>query len=301
LATGHFAVPGSIQATIFDFGAVSIAYRWPIGQGNEVSLEDLPKISADLYNLDLGLHAREQAESLMRKIEPAIFRSRLSDLVEDYYLFIIEELDRPMNASELLASNRGLLARTLRFETTDLSRFQQDEALAQAISYYENDLALVDWNSAVIYDRDHEDTVSVLELINVEMLEARYIDDQLDRKINEYGALVRKRIEWPIPLRTPYRQAIQDLSELRVESSLVNERVENALKLIGDLYLARLHSAAARRFYLHEWDRIISRKLEIISDFYQMLNDRVHTAQSQTLELIIVILILVELVLAFWH
>jgi uncharacterized Rmd1/YagE family protein len=32
-----------------------------------------------------------------------------------------------------------------------------------------------------------------------------------------------------------------------------------------------------------------------------MLNDRVHTAQSQTLELIIVILILVELVLAFWH
>jgi len=301
LATGHFAVPGSIQATIFDFGAVSIAYRWPIGQGNEVSLEDLPKISADLYNLDIGLHAKEQAESLVRKIEPAIFRPRLSDLVEDYYLFIIEELDRPMNASELLASHRGLLARTLRFETADLSRPQQDEALAQAISYYENDLALVDWNSAVIYDRDYEDTASVLELINVEMLEARYIDEQLDRKINEYGALVRKRIEWPIPLRTPYRQAIQDLAELRAEALLVNERVENALKLIGDLYLARLHSAAARRFYLHEWDRIISRKLEIISDFYQMLNDRIHTAQSQTLELIIVILILVELVLAFWH
>jgi uncharacterized Rmd1/YagE family protein len=81
----------------------------------------------------------------------------------------------------------------------------------------------------------------------------------------------------------------------------VNERVENALKLVGDLYLARLHSAAAGRFYLHEWDRIISRKLEIISDFYQVLNDRVHTMQSQALEVIIVILILVELVLAFWH
>jgi len=54
LATGHFAVAGSIQATIFDFGAVSIAYRWPIGQGNEMSLEDLPQVSHDLYNLDLG-------------------------------------------------------------------------------------------------------------------------------------------------------------------------------------------------------------------------------------------------------
>jgi hypothetical protein len=301
LATGHFAIEGSIQATIFDFGAVSVAYRWPIGQGNEVSLEDLPQVSHDLYNLDLGLHAKEQAESLMRKIEPAIFRPRLAEMVEDYYLFIIEELDHPMSASELLAGHRGLLARTLRFETADLSRSQQDEALAQAISYYENDLALVDWNSAVIYDRDYEDTASVLELINVELLEARYIDQQLDRKINEYGGLVRKRIEWPIPLRTPYKQAIQDLAELRVESSIVNERVENALKLIGDLYLARLHSAAASRFYLHEWDRIIARKLEIISDFYQVLNDRVHTAQSQALELIIVILILVELVLAFWH
>jgi len=301
LAAGHFAVAGNIQATIFDFGAVSIAYRWPIGHGNEASLEGLPRISHDLFNLDLGGHAREQAEALMKKIEPAIFRPRLADLVEDYYLFIIEKLDQPMSAEELLSGNRGLLARTLRFETADLSRSQQDEALAQAISYYENDLALVDWNSAIIYDRDYEDTANVLELINVELLEARYIDQQLDRKINDYGALVRSRIEWPIPLRTPYKQAIQDLAELRVESSLVNERVENALKLVGDLYLARLHSAAAVRFYLHEWDRIISRKLEIISDFYQVLNDRVHTMQSQALEVIIVILILVELVLAFWR
>ncbi|MGH9833883.1 MAG: hypothetical protein ACRD9Y_12755 [Blastocatellia bacterium] len=301
LATGHFAVAGNIQATIFDFGAVSIAYRWPIGQGNEISLDSLPQISHDLYNLNLAAHAKEQAEALMRKIEPAILRPGLADLVEDYYLFIIEKLDQPMRAEELLSDHRGLLARALRSETAELSRAQQDEALSQAISYYENDLALLDWNSAVIYDRDYEDTANVLEFINVELLEARYIDRQLDRKINEYGALVRKRIEWPIPLLTPYKQAIQDLAELRLESSLLNERVENALKLVGDLYLARLHSAAARRFYLREWERIISRKLEIISDFYQLLNDRVHTAQSQALELIIVILILVELVLAFWH
>ncbi len=301
LASGHFAVTGNIQATIFDFGAVSIAYRWPIGQGNEMSLGGLPQMSHDLYKLNLEPHAREQAEALMRKIEPAIYRPRLADLVEDYYLFVIEKLDQTMRAEELLAQHRGLLARALRFETADLSRAQQDEALSQAISYYENDLVLLDWNSAIIYDRDYEDTASVLELINVELLEARYIDRQLDRKINEYGALARKRIEWPIPLRTPYKQAIQELAELRVESSLVNERVENALKLVGDLYLARLHSAAARRFYIHEWDRIISRKLEIISDFYQLLNDRIHTAQSQALELTIVVLIVVELVLAFWH
>src|SRR5262245_26710103 len=198
LATGHFAVAGTIQATIFDFGAVSIAYRWPMGQGNEISLDSLPQISSDLYDLGLERHAKEQVEILMRKIEPAIFRPRLADLVEDYYLFIIEKLDQTMRADPILAEHLELLALTMRFESGALRRSQHDEALSQAISYYENDMALLDWNSAIIYDRNYEDTVNVLELINVELLEARYIDQQLDRKINEYGALVRKRIEWPI-------------------------------------------------------------------------------------------------------
>jgi hypothetical protein len=299
LASGHFAVPGTIQATIFDFGAVSISYRWPLANPQSLSLDELPRVSHDLYNFNLEPHAKEQVESLIKKIEPAIVRPRLAEMVEDYYLFIVEALDQPLKADELMARHRSTLAQTVRFEMSPLSRLQQDEAVSQSISYYENDLTLVDWNAAIIYDRDYEDTANVLELLNVELLEARYIDGQLDKRIADYGSLVRKRPELPIPLRRPYKEVIEDLAELRLESSLLSERVENSLKLVGDLYLARLHSAAAQRFYLQEWDRIISRKLEIISDFYQLLTDRVHTAQSQTLEVIIVALILVELVLAF--
>lgn len=301
LASGHFAAAGQIQALVFDFGAVSISYRWTIGQSEDVALADLPRLSHDLHAVNLEAHAREQAENLMRKIEPAIVRPKLATLVEDYYLFILEKLDTSLNADDFLQQHRPTLAQTLRFEKTRLSRAQQDEALAQSISYYEQDLVLIDWNAAIICDRDYEDAANVLELMNIELLEARYIDAQLDRRINEYAAHVRKRYEWPIPLRTPYKQAIKDLAELRVEYSLLAERVENALKLVGDLYLARLHSAAAHRFYLHEWERAITRKLEIVSDFYQFLNDRLHTAQSQALELVIVVMILIELIMAFTH
>lgn len=299
IATGHFAAPGSVQATIFDFGAVSIAYRWPLPEG--LPLAELPRLSHDLHAFNLEPNAREQAESLMRKIEPAITNPRLSALMEDYYLFILEEFDAPVRAESILANHRGALAQTLRFEKEALSRAQQDEALTQAISYYETDLVLIDWNAAIICDRDYEDTANVLALLNVELLEARYMDAELDKQIDKYGGLVRRRSEWPVPLRTPYRGAIAELAELRLESSLLSERVENALKLVGDLYLARIHRAAAQRFYLQEWESNIRRKLEIISDFYQLLNDRVHTAQSQTLELIVIILILVEVVMAFWH
>ncbi|HMV87906.1 MAG TPA: hypothetical protein PLD20_24925 [Blastocatellia bacterium] len=299
IATGHFPAPGNILATIFDFGAVSISYRWNLTQTEPLALDELPQLSHDLYQLNLEIHAREQVESLMRKIEPAIIRPALAELMEDYYLFIFEKLDKPLTAEELVANHRQTLAQTLRFETTKLSRAQQAEALAQSISYYEHDVTLVDWNAAVIYDPDYEDTANVLELLNVELLEARYVDRRLDKSINEYAGLVRKRIEWPIPLRTPYRKAIEDLAELRLESALLSERVENALKLVGDLFLARLHTAAAQRFYLQEWDIIISRKLEIISDFYDLLSDRLHTVQSQTLELIVILLILVEVMLPF--
>jgi hypothetical protein len=58
LATGHFAVAGSIQATIFDFGAVSAAYCRPAWRKNGVTPEDLAQVGHDLYDHDLGLHAK---------------------------------------------------------------------------------------------------------------------------------------------------------------------------------------------------------------------------------------------------
>lgn len=48
MATGHFAVAGSIQAKIFDFGAVSAVYRRPAWRKNGVSPEDMAQGSHDL-------------------------------------------------------------------------------------------------------------------------------------------------------------------------------------------------------------------------------------------------------------
>jgi hypothetical protein len=292
---------GQIQATVFDFGAISLSYRWPLAaRGCEASLEKMAAFSQRLYNANLEAHAREQVRTLIDKLRPAITRPDLSELVEDYFLFVFEQLAEPLSAAELISRYRATLAQILRFDTLPLSPDQQDEALSQTISYYENDLTIVDWNAAIIYDPDYQDTANVLELLNVELLEARYVDAQLDKRIGEYTGLVQRRPEWALPLRTPYRRAIQELAELRTESSLLSERVDNALKLIGDLYLARVHNAAAKRFYLHEWDTAIARKLNIVSDYYQLLTDRVRTAQSHTLELIIIALILAEILMAIF-
>jgi len=294
-----FTAPGNIRAMMFDFGVASIAYHWIIGADTaSLPLQQLPQVAQDLYNRNLEMDARSRARQLMETIRPAITRPELSALVEDYYLFIIEELDQPWPSEDLLAKHGSTLAQVLRFEVQPLSQEQQEEALAQRMAYYQDDLVLVDWNAAIIYDRDSWDAANVLELLNVELLEARYIDAELDRRITEYQRLMQKPIKWALPFQTPYRKTMQELAELRIESLVLAKRVENALKLIGDLYLARLHNAATARFYLPDWEAAISRKLDIIANFYQITNDRVRTAQSHILELVVIALIFLEILLA---
>jgi hypothetical protein len=102
-------------------------------------------------------------------------------------------------------------------------------------------------------------------------------------------------------LRTPYKRTLEELTEWRIESTILSERVGNSLKLIGDLYLSRIHAAGAAKLHLPEWDRIISDKLQILDEFYERLDDRLRTAQSHALELTIVVLIIVELLLALFR
>ncbi len=298
-STEHFRGHGfSLRATIFDFGVVSIAYRCPLTAESNLQLEDLAELSNEIYSRNLEVKAREEVLKLVERISPAVVRPELSELVEDYYLFVLEQFEPHIPAAQMLTQHRSLLAQTLSFETSALSQQQQDEVLSEQTSYSENDLTLIDWNAAIISDPDFEDTATVLELLNVELLEARYIDAVLDQRIEEYAELLQKRAHWPIPLRTPYKRPARELTELRLEYTLLAERVGNSLKLIGDLYLSRLHSAGARRLHLPEWERIISHKLEIIDGLYERLKDRIRTAQSQTLELAIIVLIVVELLLA---
>ena len=77
------------------------------------------------------------------------------------------------------------------------------------------------------------------------------------------------------------------------------ERVENALKVTDDVYLARVYSAALELFRGRAWRAGIDRKLAILRETYTMLNSEAQALRSETLEIAIVVLIVGELVMAF--
>jgi uncharacterized Rmd1/YagE family protein len=74
--------------------------------------------------------------------------------------------------------------------------------------------------------------------------------------------------------------------------------VSNALKLVGDQYLARLYRMAAQRMRLSEWDQSIARKLQTAESIYQKLSDQASTVRLEVLEWIIIVLIAVSILLA---
>ena len=96
------------------------------------------------------------------------------------------------------------------------------------------------------------------------------------------------------------RAELRAVAQLQVDAAILHERVNNALKLLGDQYLARVYRATSARFRLAEWNSGILRKLETIESIYSKVHDHATQIRMEILEWIIIALIALELVLPFF-
>jgi hypothetical protein len=169
------------------------------------------------------------------------------------------------------------------------------------VSYGRDDLTLIDWNAALVYDREGEDVRAVLEFANVELLEMRYLDQLLDDALDRsYRTLSTRRWQSFASLGIGgYRAELRRLAQLQVDSAVLFEGVNNALKLLGDQYLARVYRLASQRFHLSEWDASILRKLQTLESIYEKVSDQATNHRMEILEWIIIILIAFEVVWPF--
>jgi hypothetical protein len=293
---GQYEVSSSVNLTFYDFGAVSISYAIPIA-GSLASLCDLS--GAIAQHEELLRDSRRRAEELQRTLGKAVELPHIASLVEDYAIFEITECDLPCPADELPKQVGARLAQILRAEAQDLSEQETLDALACQISYGRDDLTLIDWNAAILFDRDADDVRSVLEFANVELLELRLLDHQLDSSLDRsYAFALRQSERWRF---IPGRSATQlrRISRMQLDGAILFERVSNAPKLLGDQFLARVYRLAAQRFHVGEWNSSILRKLDTIEDFYQQMHDTAAGSRLEMLDWIIIVLIAIEIVMPF--
>jgi hypothetical protein len=271
IAVGQVATRPRVEMALFDFGAVSVTYQLPLGG----LLSGLLAVSSELYeNTALLDDSRRRVTALLDSIASAVHRPRIADFVEDYAIFQIAALDMPpgRDTMDVVASSRLRLAQILRAETQPLSAEEVDDALASRIAYGPGETVIIDWNGAVLFHKDIDDIRAVLEYVNVELLELRWLDNQLDLVLNQsYDALARRGTEgrWrrSFPL-IPDRE-VRRIAQLQMDNALLFEGVSNALKLqaVDSIYQKLSDQAATRRLEVLEWIIILLIALSIVMMF----------------------------------
>ena len=102
--------------------------------------------------MDFVRHATRIAQERLKHAGPALVKPYPEWLSEDYFIFHLREVRGAPSAEELCSSRGPQIAQIVRGETAQLSDGERNEILQSRISYYPNDLAVIGWNAAFLYD-----------------------------------------------------------------------------------------------------------------------------------------------------
>ena len=234
---------------------------------------------------------------LREPIGPALTRPNRSDLDEDYLVATVHSFGEPVLANAL---GRDIdLVPLLSGETRKLAEAARADLLSRRFSYYTDDLVVLTWDRAFIFEpRRDTDVADVIEVANAQFLEMRYYDELLDAELPRMYDLVEeatRRLS-----RGPRRFAglARRLYTLVAEVTELTEKVDNALQVTEDVYLARVYSAALDLFRVKAVSAAVNRKLSIIRDTYAALYDEAASSRAGLMEGAIIALIIVEILLA---
>jgi hypothetical protein len=294
LAHGPWRNEPLVNLVLYDFGAASVAYQYNVPGG----LDEVRSASVALRRSEiLRQDARQRVESLLQSVGGAAQKPRVAEFTEDYTIIGIREALEGATAQAFCDANVERIAQILRPDAGGLSAEEVRAATEIRISFGPRDVTLVDWDAAFVVDPEPEDVRAVLEFANVQLLEMRWLDLQLDQAIERSYHLLAPARGWRRFVARGVTGDTWRVAELQLESAVLLERVTNALKVFGEEYLARIYRLAAKRFQLDELETAISQKLATIESIYQKLSDRAATIRMEMLEWVVIILIALEIVL----
>ena len=301
VVVGGATRPATLSANLFDFGVCSLQLR--IAAPSAVAWTTFSEFgSAVGTSSDIGTVFERELRMLLDRVTLAIERPGVAPLWEEYIVFRIDRLETlggTAPATDRLTDER--LVPLLLGERRPLSAAARRELVPHRFSYYDDDLTVLTWDNALVVEprADDRDVEYVLEFANAQLLELRMYDLQLDTELPAlYDRVATARARRRPRLSGPFRRVLSDLQTRVADITETVERVENALKVTNDVYLARIYAAALELFREQAWRRGIERKLRILRETYAMLNSEAQAARAELLEIAIVLLIVAELVLA---
>jgi hypothetical protein len=298
-AVGMGEVQGfRVRFKIFDYGVISVALTSPIPStwddllARGLQWQEDPRLTAD---------AEAFCRRLMERVHPAMAAPREQLLTEDYLVFAVTDLDGAPGADAVLAAHGGHVAQLLRGEREPLSAQERDEVLRHRISYFVTDLVVPTWNAAFVYDTEPGvvAAIEILEYANSQLLEFRYYDGLLDGELARIYSQLQVEGLFSSWFGRRYTRAARQLHALFIDVNELTDKTENALKIAGDIYAARLFGLAAARLGLDHWKANVREKLKTLDDIYRFAVERTAMGRGEFLEATIVLILIFELILFF--
>jgi hypothetical protein len=143
------------------------------------------------------------------------------------------------------------------------------------------------------------DIPDVVEFALNQLLEMRYYDDLLDKKLKEiYSAIELKEMSI---FSGRYYEIALEAGQKYIEIAEIVENVENSLKAIGDVYHSVVYRMAASKFRFKDWQSNIDNKLDNMAEISKLLLDNINNRRSHMMELVVIFLIGIELLPLFDH
>ncbi|MDE2001563.1 MAG: hypothetical protein KGI60_03300 [Patescibacteria group bacterium] len=193
-----------------------------------------------------------------------------------------------------LKGKESRMAGLLKSERLPLDEKEVEHTLSYQFKYAKDDLVIVDWDGAFIFDPkgEFEETIELFELANYQLLRYRLLDEDLDEHMKKMSRFTQPeevtnrflRLFW-----VPSKEVTQEFRDvIRIRSQAINqfEALDRDIKLIGDWYSARLYDLLSKKFRLSGWRDAVRDKLESLEDIYTIASENLGMSRIQRLEII---------------
>ncbi len=277
-------------ARIFDLGVVSVVLK--ISLPERIQYEQLKDLAVFLYQTDDVEPVFESCLEVIKKSLDIKEPASRENFVEDFTIYFFRNWNPAWNPTPILLA-----------EKEPLSQQTEKDTLKNSFSYGPGDLAVITWDSALVYDAEGStDVPDLLEFATTQLLELRYYDSLLSKELDRMHDAIERadREGWWTRLRQ-YRRIMKNLMEVVIDITEITEKIQKQLTVTEDVFYARVYGSALAIFRTREWLDSIQHKVNLIQRNYSMLNDEVINHRALLVELAIVALFILDVILSLFR
>jgi len=240
---------------------------------------------ADIFHdhtFDLKEKILEASQSILQKY------NTYKNFDEEYGIFCVSQYQ---GQPEDLFSFAPKIASFLKSERVPLDQKEIQQTLESSIKYAKDDLLIVDWDGAFIFEPNgqFDETVELLELGNLQLLKYRILDFELDRRSDKLLKLLRRQQRERLKFFgfREVKEIVSEMIHVRSQSIIEFEAIERNIKLIGDWYSAKVYGLIEKKFHLDDWRKNIKEKFETLEDVYAMASENFSLSLNKRVEILL--------------